>query len=93
MRRLVLGMKQKDMILSIGIPRQQYQQLELKGNPRLNTLELVSRGFKSEKVNLVKEFLESDAFPISAPAIKASKQGEENTLANDPWKHLLGDDE
>ncbi len=103
-RRLALGMKQKDMMLRIGISRQQYQQLESKGNPRLNTLELVSQGLKSElmlipneKVNLVKEILESDSLltttaPTTQPN-KASKQGEENTLANDPWKHLLGDDE
>ncbi|MCP4411878.1 MAG: helix-turn-helix transcriptional regulator [Gammaproteobacteria bacterium] len=103
-RRLALGMKQKDMMLRIGISRQQYQQLESKGNPRLNTLELVSQGLKSElmlipneKVNLVKEILESDSqLTTTAPTTqpnKASKQGEESTLENDPWKHLLGDDE
>ena len=103
-RRLALGLKQKDMMLRIGISRQQYQQLESKGNPRLNTLELVSKGLKSElmlipneKVNLVKEILEGDpltykAVPTRQPN-KASIPGEENTLANDPWKHLLGDDE
>jgi len=99
-RRLALGMKQKDMVLRIGISRQHYQQLESKGNPRLNTLELVSKGLKSElmlipneKVSLVKNILESDSFLPTTQSNKASKQGEENTLANDPWKHLLGDDE
>ena len=99
-RRLALGMKQKDMMLRIGISRQQYQQLESKGNPRLNTLELVSQGLKSElmlipneKLSLVKELLKSDSFPTNPLTSKASKQGEENTLANDPWKHLLVDDE
>jgi len=89
-RRLALHMKQKDMMLRIGISRQQYQQLESKGNPRLNTLELVAKGLKSElmlipneKLTIVKEILENN---------KASKQ-EENSLANDPWKHLLGGDE
>ena len=74
-RRLALGMKQKDMLLRIGISRQQYQQLESKGNPRLNTLELVAKGLKSElmlipneKVNLVKEILKSDSF--LPPALK-----------------------
>ena len=98
-RRLALGMKQKDMMLRIGISRQQYQQLESKGNPRLNTLELVSKGLKSklmlipnEKASLVKEILESDSFLPSTLTNKVSKQREENILANDPWKHLLGDD-
>ena len=99
-RRLALGMKQKDMMLRIGISRQQYQQLESKGNPRLNTLELVSKGLKSElmlipneKASLVKDILERDSFSSNAQPNKVSKQGEENTLANDPWKHLLGNDE
>ncbi len=51
----------------------------------------------NEKINLVKEILESDSLvytttPTTQPN-EASKQGEDNTLANDPWKHLLGDDE
>jgi len=99
-RRLALNLKQKDMMLRIGISRQQYQQLESKGNPRLNTLELISQGLKSElilipneKVSLVKEILESNSFSPTTQPNKTSKLGEENTLANDPWKHLLGDNE
>ena len=46
-RRLALGMKQKDMMFRIGISRQQYQQLESKGNPRLNTLNLYLKGLKA----------------------------------------------
>ena len=99
-RRLALGMKQKDMMLRIGISRQQYQQLESKGNPRLNTLELVAKGLKSElmlipneRVNHVKEILENNSLLPTTLKDNVSKQGEDNTLANDPWKHLLGDDE
>ena len=99
-RRLALGMKQKDMMLRVGISRQQYQQLESKGNPRLNTLELVAKGLKSElmlipneKINLVKEVLESDSLLPTTLKNKAAKQVEENPLANDPWKDLLGDNE
>ncbi|MDQ7048728.1 MAG: helix-turn-helix transcriptional regulator [Enterobacterales bacterium] len=99
-RRLALGMKQKDMMLRIGISRQQYQQIESKGNPRLDTLKLVSQGLKSElmlipneKASLVKEILERELFSPNTRPNKASNQEEENTLANDPWKHLLGDDE
>jgi len=99
-RRLALGLKQKDMMLRIGVSRQQYQHLESKGNPRLNTLELIAKGLKSklmlipaEKLNLVKEILENDA--VSSPMLKnkISKQSEESTLANDPWKNLLRDEE
>ncbi len=95
-RRLTLGLKQKDMMLRIGVSRQQYQHLESKGNPRLNTIELIAKGLKSElmlvpteKLNLVKNILENDA--LSPPALKTedSRQSDENTLANDPWKNLL----
>ncbi|TXL21195.1 hypothetical protein BMR03_13655, partial [Methylococcaceae bacterium HT2] len=48
-RRLALGLKQKDMLLRIGVSRQQYQHLESKGNPRLNTLELIVKGLKSDR--------------------------------------------
>jgi len=99
-RRLDLDLKQKDMMLRIGVSRQQYQHLESKGNPRLNTLELIAKGLKSElmlipqeKLSMVKAILENDA--LSPPALKDtdSKQSEENTLANDPWKNLLAGDE
>ena len=47
-RRIALGLKQNDMMLRIGISRQQYQRLESKGNPRLDTLDLIAKGLKSE---------------------------------------------
>ena len=99
-RRLALGLKQKDMMLRIGVSRQQYQHLESRGNPRLNTLELIAKGLKSElmlipteKLNLVKEILENDS--LSPPTLKYedSKQRDEDTLVNDPWKDILEDDE
>ena len=50
----------------------------------------------NEKVSLVKELLENDSMltttALTTQPNKASKQ-EENTLTNDPWKHLLGDHE
>ncbi len=99
-RRLALGLKQKDMMLRIGVSRQQYQHLESKGNPRLNTLELIAKGLKSElmlipteKLNLVKEILENDALPPSTLNYKDTKQSEEDTLVNDPWKDMLESDE
>jgi transcriptional regulator with XRE-family HTH domain len=99
-RRLALNLKQKDMMLRIGVSRQQYQHLESKGNPRLNTLELISKGLKgelmlipTEKLNSVKEILENDALSLSTLKNQSSKQGEENALSNDPWKNMLGDKE
>lgn len=47
-RRLDLGLKQTDMIMRVGISRQQYQLLESKGNPWLDTLELIAKGLNSE---------------------------------------------
>lgn len=32
----------------IGLSRQQYQQIESKGNPRLDTLELIAKGLNCE---------------------------------------------
>jgi len=99
-RRLALDLKQKDMMLRIGVSRQQYQHLESKGNPRLNTLELIAKGLKSElmlipqeKLSIVKAILENDEFSPPALKNKDSKQSEKNALANDPWKNLLEGDE
>jgi transcriptional regulator with XRE-family HTH domain len=56
-RRLFLGLKQNDMVVRIGVSRQQYQRLESKGNPRLETLELVAKGLNSEVMLIPKEKL------------------------------------
>ena len=99
-RRLALNLKQKDMMLRIGVSRQQYQQLESKGNPRLNTLELIAKGLKSElmlipteKLNLVKKILENESQSSLTPKNQSSKQSEASALSNDPWKNLLEDEE
>ena len=99
-RRLVLGLKQNDMMLRIGISRQQYQRLESRGNPRLDTLELIAKGLKSElmlipqeKLSTVKAMLENDELSSSTLKSKDSRQSGENALANDPWKNLLEGDE
>ncbi len=54
-RRVELGLKQNDMLLRVGVSRQQYQRLESKGNPRLKTLELVAKGLNSELMLIPKE--------------------------------------
>ena len=99
-RRIALGLKQKDMLLRIGISRQQYQRLESKGNPRLDTLELISKGLKSElilipqeKLLAVKAILEDEDSYHPVKAKENTKRHDENALANDPWHNLLGDDE
>lgn len=99
-RRLALGLKQNDMMLRVGISRQQYQRLESRGNPRLDTLELIAKGLNSElmlipkeKISIVKAILENDEFSSPELKHKDSKLSEENTLINDPWKGILEGDE
>ena len=101
-RRIALALKQHDMMLRVGISRQQYQRLESKGNPRLNTLELIAKGLKSElllipqeKLNAVLAVLADDNLSsIEAPP-KPSQTGKEKSrsLTDDPWQGLLGDNE
>ncbi len=97
-RRISLDLKQHDMLLRAGISRQQYQQIESRGNPRLDTLELIAKGLKcelmlipQEKINVINTILESDN--LSPPMVKIIEQSEENELANDPWESILKDDD
>jgi len=97
-RRIALGLKQHDMLLKVGISRQQYQRLESKGNPRLDTLDLIAKGLKSElmlipqeKLSEVKAILaRSDDLGDTTDATGAENQ---NALANNPWQGLLEEDE
>ena len=86
--------------MRIGVSRQQYQHLESKGNPRLNTLELIAKGLKSEvmlipteKVEIIKEILDSEELSPMAHSHKAAEQNDINALNNNPWKGLLGDED
>ena len=97
-RRLALGLKQKDMMLRIGVSRQQYQQIESKGNPRLNTLELIAKGLKSElmlipneKLGLVKEILEGENLIYPIQKVKSENSIQEDSLENNPFNDLLKD--
>lgn len=95
-RRLALGLKQKDMGPRLGMVRQQYQHLESKGNPRLETLELVAAGLNGElmlipreKLNAVRAVLEENKHrEADNPTPDESAQ----SVLNDPWKGLLGDE-
>ncbi len=97
-RRTDLGFKQHDTMLRVGMARQQYQQLESKGNPRLNTLELVARGLKGslmfipqEKLKEVCATLEMGSGP--EPNEETQKGSKGNDLADDPWANILGDED
>lgn len=97
-RRIQLGLKQHDMLLRVGISRQQYQRLESKGNPRLDTLELIAKGLNSEmllipqeKLNAVQAVLQGET-PDNPPS-EESRAKEKKRLSDDPWQDLLGDDE
>lgn len=94
-RRLELAMKQHDMLMRIGISRQQYQRLESKGNPRLNTLELIAKGLNSELLLIPQEKLNDVLALLSEEPSSPddTTQHEEIPLHDDPWRGLLGDDD
>ena len=98
-RRIDLGLKQYDMLLRVGMSRQQYQRLESKGNPRLDTLELLAKGLKSEimlipqqKLSAVKAILEGGD-EVAPRAPKGTQEKESNALADNPWQGLLERDD
>lgn len=97
-RRITLGFKQHDMMLQVGISRQQYQRLESKGNPRLDTLELIAKGLKSEILLIPNEKLNAVIAILgegSTQSIGASQSAKEERkfLTDDPWQGLLGENE
>jgi transcriptional regulator with XRE-family HTH domain len=94
-RRLILNVKQSDMLLRVGVSRQQYQRLEAKGNPRLETLELIAQGLNSElmlipkeKLNAVLAVLEGDDLVLAQQSV--DKETHSKTLSDDPWQDFLG---
>lgn len=98
-QRKALGLKQEDMILRVGMARQQYQRLEAKGNPRLNTLELVAKGLKmelmlipQEKLRAVRDLLEGKSSSASGVTLDAKGAVTPKSLSDDPWQELLEDD-
>lgn len=78
-RRLDLGLKQNDMMLRIGVSRQQYQRLESKGNPRLDTLELIAKGLNSEIMLIPKEKLGAVLAVLEGSAVEAWKTDSEGS--------------
>ena len=96
-RRLILNVKQSDMLLRVGVSRQQYQRLETKGNPRLETLELIAQGLNSElmlipkeKLNAVLAVLEGDDLVLAQQSV--DRETNSKTLSDNPWQDFLGND-
>jgi transcriptional regulator with XRE-family HTH domain len=101
-RRKALGLKQSDMMMRIGVSRQQYQRLEAKGNPRLDTLELIAKGLNGELMLIPKEKVsaviavlenvESERKPVQKLSGQTMTH-EKKSLSDDPWQNLLDDDQ
>lgn len=93
-RRLSLGLKQSDMLMRVGMSRQQYQRLESQGNPRLDTLELVAKGLNGQVVFIPQEKLSEVMVMLNQKQHEPSQHHENSLpLADDPWQGLLGDSE
>ena len=100
-RRIALKLKQHDMMMRVGISRQQYQRLESKGNPRLDTLGLVAKGLKSELLLIPQEKLsavmavltDESTDPYVLGTQNQSAKEKNKSLADDPWQGLLGENE
>ncbi len=97
-RRKTLGLKQEDMMLRVGMSRQQYQRMESRGNPRLDTLALVAKGLKmevmlipQEKQRDVQDFLAGKKTMGGGFTATAAGSVMEPALEDDPWRDLLGD--
>ena len=98
-RRKALGLKQEDMMLRVGMSRQQYQHLESKGNPSLSTLELVAKGLKmevmlipQEKLRDVQDFLAGKKKVAGGFTMTARGTVIKPSPEDDPWGDLLEDD-
>lgn len=92
-RRLQLSLKQQDMYMRVGISRQQYHRIENKGNPRLDTLELIAQGLNTElmlipieHVEAVKKLLETN---LTDREFLDEHENDQNSLVDDPWQNLL----
>ncbi len=98
-RRKALGLKQEDMMLRVGMSRQQYQRLESKGNPRLDTLELIAKGLKMEVMLIpqeilrdVRDFLDGEERIGGGSTLTADGSVTKAAVEDDPWGDLLEDD-
>ena len=94
-RRRAMSLNQKDMATRLGMSRQQYQRLESRGNPRLSTLELLSRGLNCDlllvprdRMGAVLDVLE----PVRRrDALTDADHDRRSSIVDDPWQGLLDD--
>lgn len=86
LRRIALGLKQNDMLMRVGMSRQQYQRLESKGNPRLDTLNLVAQGLNAQLLLIPNEKLAAVQAILSE---QQNTQHDTQMLIENPWKNLL----
>ena len=85
------------MLMRIGMSRQQYQRLEGKGNPRLDTLELVAKGLDCEIMLIPHEKtkavrMELEGRDVGGPPRPTDPAGPKHPY-DDPWEGILGDGE
>ncbi len=71
-----------------GISRQQYQRIESRGNPRLNTLELIAKGLNSELM-LIPAKQVSQVKAILNTANNAGTTEKNDTLIDNPWQNIF----
>jgi transcriptional regulator with XRE-family HTH domain len=97
-RRIDQNLKQKDMMLRVGMSRQQYHRLESRGNPTLDTLDLIAKGLNSElmlipkeKLSVVQSILEHDTSESGVRPARRTRNKENSSLSDDPWQDLLED--
>ena len=64
-----------------------------KGNPRLDTLELIAKGLNSEILLIPQEKLTAVKAALEGEAIDSWPLPEQKRLSDDPWQGLLGDND
>ena len=94
-QRTKLGFKQSDMLMRVGISRQQYQQIESKGNPRLNTLELIAEGLNCQLMLIPKDKILQVQAILDDKVLdtQTGNQNHDQHLIDNPWQTLLGEDD
>ncbi|MBK1852087.1 helix-turn-helix domain-containing protein [Marinobacter sp. 1-4A] len=80
------------MLFRAGISRQQYQRLESKGNPRLDTLELIAQALSSELTLIPKDKLGAVIAVLEQKVSDPIREDATKDLNDGPWKSLLRDD-
>ena len=91
-RRLALRLKQSDMYMRTGISRQQYQRLESRGNPRLDTLALVADGLDCELMLIPRDKRAAVRALLDGHACDSAFGDLAEPVSDNPWRGLLGGD-